>query len=57
MNFQNYFHRPAQAGLFLGAAALSTLTGCVAREEGPRGEIDAVPPVFVVQDDYVYYPG
>jgi hypothetical protein len=57
MNSPKKFSRPGQAGLSLGAAALITLSGCVAYVDGPRGEIDAGPPVFVEQDDYIYYPG
>jgi len=44
----------------LGAALLTTLTGCVGYVEGPRAGVYVAPPVvevgFAVQDDYIYYP-
>jgi len=46
-------------GLVVCAALLGTLTGCVTHVEGPhhpRAHAPS-PAVYVVQDDYVYYPG
>lgn len=43
-------------GLVLGTMLLGTLTGCVGYVDGPRAGYYAEPSVFVVQDDYVYYP-
>jgi hypothetical protein len=47
-------------GFVLGAAFLTTLTGCVGYVDGPRAGVNVAPPVVetsvVVQDDYVYYP-
>ncbi len=56
MNSHKFFSHSGRFGFALAAAALMSLTGCVAYWDGPRGEIDAGPPVFVVQDDYLYYP-
>ncbi len=56
MDYTKNIIRGGRVGFVLAAAALMTLTGCVAYVDGPRGEIDAGPPVFVAQDDYVYYP-
>src|SRR5678815_48512 len=46
-------------GLVVFAALLGTLTGCVAHVDGPHHTRAHAPPptVYVVQDDYVYYPG
>ena len=50
-------------GVVSGAALLGALTGCVGYVDGPRARVYApapsvyVEPGFVVQDDYVYYPG
>ena len=46
-------------GLVVSAALLGTLTGCVAHVDGPhhpRAHAPS-PAVYVVQNDYVYYPG
>jgi hypothetical protein len=48
--------KAGKAGIALGAVLLTTLTGCIGYVDAPRAEIDAGPPVFVAQDDYVYYP-
>ncbi len=56
MKYRKFFSQSRNAGLAFGAAAIMSLTGCVAYVDEPRGEIDAGPPVFVEQDDYVYYP-
>ena len=42
----------------LGAALVMTLTGCVGYVDRPaQGSVYVEPaPIFVVQDDYVYYP-
>jgi hypothetical protein len=47
-------HQAGQIGRVLCVAFLGTLTGCVGYVDGPRAGI-ATP--FMVQDDYVYYPG
>jgi hypothetical protein len=48
-----------KTGFIVGAALLGTLTGCVVSE--PHQHHARVhtppPPVYVVQNDYVYYPG
>jgi len=41
----------------MGAVLLATLTGCVGYVDGPRAGVYAESPVFVAQDDYIYYPG
>jgi len=51
------FVQVKKSGFMLGAVALMTLTGCVARIEGPSVGVRVASPVFVAQDDYVYYPG
>ena len=46
-------------GLFFGGALLLTATGCVSYVDRPQpGEVYVTPsvPVFIEQDDYVYYP-
>jgi hypothetical protein len=53
---KKYFLKTNQIGLALGAALLTTLTGCVGYVDGPRAEVYSPSPVVVVQDDYVYYP-
>jgi hypothetical protein len=50
------FSKTGRARITLGALLLASVTGCVGYVDGPRGEIDVGPPVFVAQDDYVYYP-
>ena len=55
MNNKKLFFKADKAGFLLGAVLLATLTGCYV--EGPRAGVYAEPQVFVVQDDYVYYPG
>jgi hypothetical protein len=62
MNNKGLLAKAGQAGTVLGAALLTTLTGCVAYVDPPRAEVAYVgpPPVeaaVVIQDDYVYYPG
>jgi hypothetical protein len=54
MKNKKFFHQADQVGLVLCVAFLGTLTGCVGYVEGPRAGIATT---FVVQDDYVYYPG
>jgi hypothetical protein len=56
MDKTKHFFKAGKAGIALGALLLTTLTGCMAYVDAPRAEIDAGPPVFVAQDDYVYYP-
>ncbi len=63
MNTKLFFNT-GQAGFLLGAVLLVTLTGCVGYVDGPRAGVYVAPPVvevggpvFVAQDDYVYYPG
>jgi len=61
MNHKKLFFTANSAGFVLGAALLTTLTGCVGYVDGPRPErVYAAPPAVdttvVVQDDYVYYP-
>jgi hypothetical protein len=50
-------------GFILGAAFVTTLTGCVGYVDGPRGAVyaappvvEVAPPVIVEQDDFIYYP-
>ena len=56
VNNQKTFFHTNTAGLALCAALLGTLTGCVGYVDGPRAGIGVEAPVFVEQDDYVYYP-
>jgi len=56
MNNKMIFSKARQIELGLCVAFLGTLTGCVGYYDGPRAAVYAEPPVFVVQDDYVYYP-
>ena len=44
-------------GFALGAALVVALTGCTTYVETPRAQVSVAQPVFVEQDDYVYYPG
>ncbi len=57
MNVIKLFFQANKVGLVLCAALLGTLTGCVGYVDGPRAGVYVAPPVVVVQDDYVYYPG
>ncbi len=57
MNDKKHFYKTSPAGLVLGVLLLATLTGCIGYVDGPRAEVQVAPPVFVAQDDYVYYPG
>jgi hypothetical protein len=57
MNVVKLFFQTNKVGLVLCAALLGTLTGCVAYVDEPRAGVYVAPPVVVVQDDYVYYPG
>jgi hypothetical protein len=61
MNNKKFFFNAGQAGFVLGAVFLTTLTGCIGYVDGPRAGMYVAPPVvettYVVQDDYVYYPG
>ena len=53
------FPHAAAIGLFFGGALLLTATGCVSYVDRPQpGEVYVTPsvPVFIEQDDYVYYP-
>ena len=56
MNNKKLLFKSDKAGFVLAAVLLATLTGCVGYVEGPRAGVYAEPQVFVVQDDYVYYP-
>ncbi|HEY5043027.1 MAG TPA: hypothetical protein VIK53_13605 [Verrucomicrobiae bacterium] len=56
MNVKNLFFQTNKFSLVLSAALLTTLTGCVGYVDGPRASVGVEAPVFVVQDDYVYYP-
>ena len=56
MKNKKLFLKTDQVGLALAAAFLMTLTGCVGYVDGPRAGIGVEAPVFVAQDDYVYYP-
>jgi hypothetical protein len=57
MNVKKLFFQTNKVGFVLCAALLGTLTGCVGYVDGPRAGVYVAPPVVVVQDDYVYYPG
>ena len=56
MNNKKHFFKADTAGFVLGAVLLVTMTGCVGYVDGPRAGVYAEPQVFVIQDDYVYYP-
>ena len=56
MKKRKSFFKAHQIELVLCVTLLGTLTGCVGYYDGPRAAVYAEPPVFVVQDDYVYYP-
>ena len=56
MKKRKSFFKAHQIEFVLCVAWLGTLTGCVDYYDGPRAAVYAEPPVFVVQDDYVYYP-
>lgn len=55
MNYKKLFFKNYRVGIALGAALLTTLTGCVGYVDGPRAGL-YVAPAVVVEDDYVYYP-
>ena len=57
MNDKKLFIQTNKVGFVLCAALLGTLTGCVGYVDGPRTGVYVAPPVVVVQDDYIYYPG
>ena len=57
MKCQKIFLDRDGAGLVLGVLLLALLTGCVGYVDGPRAGVYAESPVFVEQDDYIYYPG
>jgi hypothetical protein len=58
MNNEKHFFRTNKVGLVLCGMLLGTLTGCVAYvDRPPQGSVYVAPPVVVVEDDYVYYPG
>ena len=46
----------ANIGFLLCTALLVGLTGCVGYVDGPRAHYRYVEPVYVEQDDFVYYP-
>ena len=53
------FSAIGKTGVMLGAVSLLTATGCVSYVDRPQpGEVYVAPsvPVFIEQDDYVYYP-
>ena len=53
------FSTIGKTGVMLGAVSLLTATGCVSYVDRPQpGEVYVMPsvPVFIEQDDYVYYP-
>ena len=57
MNHPRLFSRQVGAGFLLVAAIIvMPLTGCVAYVHEPRGRVVVEPDVFVVEDDYIYYP-
>jgi hypothetical protein len=57
MNDKKLFIQTNKVGFVLCAALLGTLTGCLGYVDGPRTGVYVAPPVVVVQDDYIYYPG
>jgi len=57
MNKTITFLKTGRTGVLLGAVLLVTSTGCVGYLDGPRVAVQVAPPVFVAQDDYIYYPG
>ncbi len=57
MNYKKILFHTDRAGFVLGAVLLATLTGCVGYVDGPHAAVYAESPVFVAQDDYIYYPG
>ena len=58
MNNKRLFFRADKAGSVMSAVFLLALTGCVAYvDRPPQGSVYVAPPVVVVQDDYIYYPG
>ena len=57
MNNEKNFFLTNKVGLVLCGVLLGTLTGCVGYVDGPRAGVYVAPPVVVVQDDYIYYPG
>jgi hypothetical protein len=58
MNDKNLSFSSGKAGLVLGVVLLGALTGCVAYVDRPaQGSVyENNSAVFLVQDDYVYYP-
>jgi hypothetical protein len=69
MNTKNHFFKTNRVKFVLGAALLTTLTGCTTYVDRPnQGSVYVAPPpvvyvappaaetAVVVQDDYVYYP-
>ena len=62
MNNKNNFFKTSRVGFVLGAALLTTMTGCTTYVDRPsQGSVYVAPPpavetTVVVQDDYVYYP-
>ena len=56
MNEKKHFLKTDKVGLALAAAFVVTLTGCVGYVDGPSAGIGMEEPVFMAQDDYVYYP-
>jgi hypothetical protein len=56
MNDKTHFFKSDKVSLALAAAFLVTLTGCVGYVDGPSAGIGMEAPVFMAQDDYVYYP-
>jgi hypothetical protein len=56
MNRKHLSLKTNKIGLALVIASFVTLTGCVGYVDGPRVGVGVEAPVFVAQDDYVYYP-
>jgi len=59
MKYKNLLYVVGKAGFGLNGLLLLTLTGCVARVDGPSAGIYVSPPVVEVAApaEYVYYPG
>lgn len=61
MRIQFIFARNSRVEFLLGVALLAMLAGCVGyvdrAETGSVYEVSPVQTTFVIEDDYVYYPG
>lgn len=56
MNDKLLFLKANKVRLVICATFLMMLTGCIGYVNGPQAGIGVEAPVFVAQDDYVYYP-